>query len=270
MFDCIFSVISCFLLILLLKLFKKLLIEQEEAMNSSTTEEKLINQRKLAADKEFKNYEDANLAMEKKFNALEIDREKEETIEIQKNLVLNNMILKYKTDDQIILHSSEKDRAQRQCLLDVKSLTENGMKVINSIGKLRDAASGIRKGRRAPEKNFNMCKECYKDATNATNALNESAESIIQFSEFTSENLKTIQEVARKIKTTSYDLRNEIGKFQASISDNPIENSSVIIMEVKTITDTLSTQIISLPKVELDNFEMSAIENSFGKLARRN
>lgn len=96
--------------------------------------------------------------MEKKFNALEIDREKEETIEIQKNLVLNNMILKYKTDDQIILHSSEKDRAQRQCLLDVKSLTENGMKVINSIGKLRDAASGIRKGRRAPEKNFNMCK----------------------------------------------------------------------------------------------------------------
>lgn len=115
-----------------------------------------------------------------------------------------------------------------------------------------------------------LFQECYKDATNATNALNESAESIIQFSEFTSENLKTIQEVARKIKTTSYDLRNEIGKFQASISDNPIENSSVIIMEVKTITDTLSTQIISLPKVELDNFEMSAIENSFGKLARRN
>lgn len=38
MFDCIFSVISCFLLILLLKLFKKLLIEQEEAMNVSVLE----------------------------------------------------------------------------------------------------------------------------------------------------------------------------------------------------------------------------------------
>ncbi|CAL2043412.1 unnamed protein product [Caenorhabditis brenneri] len=247
--------------------------EKEKADTETKFEERAVKLEKERKEEQDKYYQDkkefdVKISESSRHHHTEIENQLQRNHEIEaqmnkdahdheQRLAAGNTIFKQCQARQIA--AGECDSVENHFIDSVNNTRNSGKDVVNAVRSLKDYASSLREGVKAPKGTIDMLKLAIQRTQLKLRTLSDSVDSILGQTENKNKGVVKCQEIARDIEETANNLIDSISEFKGSLEEKPIKNSPTLFKEVSKYSMELSKLLTSFPTLSRSNYTIGVI-----------